>query len=166
MFALVQNNEFQRFISEGTAFEIDGVQYPQNWLNLSTPEEKAALGIVDVVYGTYPDDVYYWVSQSDPVYVDGVVLVDYTFTPKDLDECKKKDIELTNQEAYSILQPTDWMVIKSTETRSAIPTDWNDWRAQIRLQAANQVIAIKACTTIEELAALPYVEWSKEPEQQ
>ena len=64
MFALVQNNQFIRFIPEGTPFDIDGVQYPANYLNLSTTEEKAALGIVDVVYGAQPSDQYYWISQD------------------------------------------------------------------------------------------------------
>ena len=40
MFYCTQN---QQYIQEGNAFEINGVQYPSNWLNLSTPEEKAEM---------------------------------------------------------------------------------------------------------------------------
>ena len=163
MFAYIKDQQFQYFIPQGTAFEIDGIQYPANWLNLSTPEEKAAVGIVDVVYGAYPSDVYYWVSQDAPVYADGVVTVNYTATPKDLFTCMSDAVNATNAAAYSILLPSDWMVVKGIETKSAVPTTWNDWRQTIRTQAATQVAAISACKTIEELAALPPVDWAKDP---
>lgn len=163
MFALVQNSKFVRFIPEGTPFEIDDIQYPQNWLNLSTPEEKAALGIVDVIYGAQPSDQYYWVSQDAPVYKDGVVVVNYTATPKDLLECQSNAVNAVNAAAYSILLPSDWMVVKGIETKSAVPTDWNTWRQEIRTQAANQVAAITACKTVAELAKLPAVDWAHDP---
>lgn len=163
MFALVQNSKFIRFIPEGTPFEIDGIQYPQNWLNLSTPEEKAEIGLVDVIYGEYPDDYYYWVTQDEPIYADGVVNVNYKATPKDLDVLKKQEIDFTNEQAFSLLSPSDWMVVKGIETKSAVPSDWNDWRAQIRLQAANQVTKINDCKTVEELANLPAIVWANDP---
>ena len=163
MFAYILDNTFQYFIPQGTAFEIDGIQYPANWLNLSTPEEKAAVGIVDVVYGAYPNDQYYWVSQDAPVYADGVVTVGYTATPKDLAECQASGVAAVNATAYSILLPTDWMVVKAFETSTPVAADWNTWRQQIRTQAADQVAAITACTTIEELAALLSVDWAHDP---
>lgn len=163
MFALVQNNQFIRFIPEGTAFEIDGVQYPANYLNLSTPEEKAALGIVDVIYGAYPNDQYYWVSQDAPVYADGVVTVNYTATPKDFAQCQSQAISAINAQAYSLLAPSDWMVTKAFETGTKVADNWNAWRAEIRTQANTAKDAINACTTVEELAALPPVDWAKDP---
>lgn len=163
MFALVQNNQFVRFIPEGTPFEIDDIQYPQNWLNLSTPEEKAAIGIWDVVYGAQPSDQYYLVSQDAPVVGKSVVEVNYTATPKDLAECQSNAVNAVNAAAYSILLPSDWMVVKGIETKSAVPTDWNTWRQEIRTQAANQVAAITACKTVAELAKLPAVDWAHDP---
>jgi len=164
MFAYIKDSTFQYFIPQGTAFEIDGTQYPSNWLNLSTPEEKAAVGIVDVVYGEYPSDVYYWVSQDAPVYADGVVTVNYTATPKDLFTLQNDAVTSIRQQAFTILSPSDWRVTKAYETKSVIPTDWNDWRAQIRSQCDAQVAAISACKTVEELAALPAVEWAHDPD--
>jgi len=163
MFAYILNNTFQRFISEGTAFEIDGVQYPANWLNLSTPEEKAAAGIVDVVYGEQPSDVYYWVSQDAPVYADGVVTVDYTAKPKDLDQLKAQATAGIRAQAYSILLPSDWMVVRGYETKTIVPADWNDWRQSVRDVAEAQIAAITACEDVAELAALPAAEWPHDP---
>jgi hypothetical protein len=163
MFALITNNAFNKFIAEGTPFEINEISYPANWLNLSTPEEKAAVGIVDVVYGEQPSDVYYWISQDAPVYADGVVTVDYTATPKDLFTLQNNAVTAVQQQAYSILLPSDWRVVKGYETKTEIPTDWNTWRQEIRTQCDDQIVAITACTDVAELAALPAVVWAHDP---
>jgi hypothetical protein len=163
MFAYVLDDTFQYFIPTGTAFEIDGVQYPANWLNLSTPEEKAAAGIVDVVYGPYPNDQYYWVTQDAPAYANGVVTVNYTATPKDLEPLKSQAVTSVQQQAYTILLPSDWRVVKGYETKTEIPTDWNAWRQEIRIQSDAQVDAITACQNVAELAALPSVQWANDP---
>ena len=165
MFAYVKNGQFQYLIPEGTPFEIDGVQYPANWLNLSTPLEKIEAGIVDVRYGDYPNDQYYWVSQDAPVYSTKFqeVYIGYTATPKDLFMLQNDAVTTLQQQAYSILQPSDWRVVKGYETKSVIPTDWNDWRAQIRSQCDAQITAVSACTTVEELAKLPSVDWAHDP---
>jgi hypothetical protein len=163
MFAYILNNVFQYFIPAGTAFEIDGIQYPANWLNLSTPEEKSAAGIVDVVYGEQPSDVYYWVSQDAPVYANGVVTVNYTATPKDLFMLQNNAVTAVQQQAYTILAPSDWRVVKGYETKSEIPTDWNTWRQEIRSQCDAQIVNITACKDVAELAALPSVVWAHDP---
>lgn len=163
MFAIISQNQFVKFLPEGTPFDLNGTQYPQNWLNLSTPQEKAKLGIVDVVYGQRADDKYYWVSEDAPVVDGGVVKVNYTATPKDLAECLKQALSAVNAQAYSLLLPSDWMVVKAIESSSNVPTVWSAWRQEIRDQAANQVTAINACTTVDELAALPSVEWAHDP---
>jgi hypothetical protein len=163
MFAIISNGVIALLVPAGTAFEWDGIQYPANWCNLSTPEEKAAIGMVDVVYGAYPNDQYYWVSQDAPVYQNGVVEINYTATPKDLLECQSNAVTAVQQQAYSILLPSDWRVVKGYETKSAIPTDWNTWRQEIRTQCDAQIIAITNCTTVAELAALPPVTWAHDP---
>ena len=164
MFAIISNNQFVNFLPEGTPFDLNGTQYPQNWLNLSTPQEKAKLGIVDVVYGQRADDKYYWVSEDAPVVADGVVKVNYTATPKDLAECLKQAVSAVNAQAYSLLLPSDWMAVKAYETGVAVAQDWAAWRQEIRDQAAAQVTAIEACTTVNQLAALPSVEWAHDPD--
>lgn len=164
MFAIISNNQFVKFLPEGTPFDLNGTQYPQNWLNLSTPQEKAKLGIVDVVYGQRADDKYYWVSEDAPVVDGGVVKVNYTATPKDLAECLKQALSAVNAQAYSILLPSDWMAVKAYETGTAVAPVWATWRQSIRDQADAQMLAISACQAVDELAALPSVEWSNNPD--
>lgn len=163
MFAIISNGVIAMFVQAGTAFEWDGVQYPANWCNLSSPEEKAAIGMVDVVYGAQPSDVYYWISQDAPVYTGTVVEINYTATPKDLFMLQNNAVTAVQQQAYTILVPSDWRVVKGYETKSAIPTDWNTWRQEIRTQCDAQIIAITNCTTVAELAALPPVTWAHDP---
>ncbi len=165
MFAIISNGVIALLVPAGTAFEWDDVQYPANWCNLSTPEEKAAIGMVDVVYGSQPSDVYYWISQDAPVYTGTVVEINYTATPKDLAQCQTNDVNATNAAAYSILLPTDWMVVKAVETGGTVAPAWNTWRQEIRTQCETQVAAISACTNVAELAALPPVQWALDPNQ-
>lgn len=163
MFAIISKNQFVKFLPENTPFKLDGNQYPANWLNLSTPQEKTKLGIVDVVYGQCADDKYYWVSEDAPVYADGVVKVNYTATPKDLAECVKQALSAVNAQAYSILLPSDWRVVKAYESSSNVPAEWSAWRQSIRDQTNAQMSAISACTDIDSLAALAPVQWAHDP---
>ena len=149
----------QTYIQEGTAFEIDGVQYPANWLNLSTPEEKLAIGLEEVIATNQPaNQQFYWVSETL-----NQAQLTYINTPKDFTPCQEQLVSQTKQTAYTILFPTDWMVVKAFEVGTPIPENWNTWRETIRIQAKEYVAQINLCTTVEELAALPPVEWANDP---
>ena len=146
------------YIQEGTAFEINGIQYPQNWLNLSTPQEKAEIGLEEVIATNSPaNQQYYWVSQE----LNGATLT-YINNPKDLDTCKTNAVSQLRTTAYTMLLPTDWMVVKSVETSTPIPSDWNTWRASIRTTCENAITAVNACTNVDELAQLT-VTWPNNP---
>lgn len=45
-------------------FECDGVQYPANWFETATQEEKAAVGITEVPDEPMPDDRFYHVQEN------------------------------------------------------------------------------------------------------
>ena len=150
------------YINEGQAFTLDGIQYPANWLNLSTPEEKAELGLEEVIATNQAyNPVYYWTGEI----LDKATLT-YTGTPKDLAECQTNQVAQVNQTAYSILLPSDWMVVKAVETNTSVDPAWNAWRQSIRDTAAQAVVVINACTTVDELAELPAIEWPLAPDQQ
>lgn len=168
MFAIVQNEIIIMLVTAGTPFTLDGVQYPANWCNLSTPKEKAAIGMVDVVYGTQPNDQYYWVTEDAPVYnaQTNQVDVNYTATPKDLTNIKTNAISQINSTAYSILLPTDWMVVKAVETSTSISPAWNSWRQSIRTTASAAVSSVEGATNVDEVAAvMANITWPKNPDQ-
>lgn len=152
----------QTYINEGTAFEINGVQYPANWLNLSTPEEKAEIGLEEVVAtNSSADQTYYWVSET----LNGAELT-YTNTPKDLLQVKTTALNQINATAYSILLPTDWMVVKSVETSTPINPSWNSWRQSIRTTALNATNGVEGAADVDAVATvMGSINWPKDPDQ-
>lgn len=159
MFYCTQN---QSYIQEGTAFEINGTQYPANYLNLSTPEQKAELGLEEVVATNSPaNDTYYWVSQT----LSGPTLT-YTNTPKDLTQVKSTAIAQVNQTAYSILLPTDWMVVKAVETSTKVAAGWDSYRQSVRATATSTVSSIEGAVDVDAVAAvMGAIVWPKNPDQ-
>jgi hypothetical protein len=139
-----------------TPFECNGNQYPANWLRLSSPAEKQAIGITEVADPVRPDDTYYWVTQNS----DGT----YNSIPKDLNDLKKIRIDSVNRSAYFLLQPSDWMVIREQETGVSMSKEWKQWRESIRSTSSNAVTSITNCSDLESLIDLPQVSWIPDPD--
>lgn len=147
------------YINEGTQFTIDGVTYPANWLNQSTPEQKAALGLEEVTtVGELKDAKYYWIGEQ----LSGSVRT-LTATPKDLADVQKQAIAQVNASAYSILFPTDYLSVKAFETGTEVPSEWATWRASIRATARNAIADITASADVDTIAALT-VTWPNDPD--
>jgi hypothetical protein len=149
-----------QYIQQGTQFTINGVEYPANWLNLSTSEEKSAIGLEEVIATNSPaNDQYYWVSTE----LNGASLT-YINTPKDLTTVKSNSLNQVNSIAYSLLFPSDWMVVKSVETSTPINADWNTWRASIRATADSTRTAITAAQDVDAVATIMgNIQWAKSP---
>jgi len=165
MFAIIQNDQVAQYVPDGSSFTWDGVQYPPQWVAQATPEQMAEIGMLPVVYGNYPNDYFYWVSQDTPIISATEVTINYSALPKDITQLKSQMTDQVNQTAYTILLPSDWMVVKAIETGGTVAPDWNTWRQTIRTQAADGVTVIEACTTVAELAALPSITWIPDPSQ-
>jgi hypothetical protein len=163
MFAIVKDNTVQQIIQEGSQFTVDGVTYANNWFQLATQEEKNALGVMEVVYGARPNDKYYWVTESAPAINGNVVDIGFTSTPKDLARLKTTAIDQVNQQAFSLLSPTDYMSIKALETGTAIADNWKTWRESIRTSALNAKTAITASTDVDSLITASTVNWPNDP---
>ena len=121
-----------------TPFTHNDVQYPANWLRMTTLEEKEAIGITEVADPARYDDRYYWGVDN----------------PKDLDQCKANMVTQIKAAAGSMLTPTDWKVIRATETGIPLDADTLTARADIRAASNTNEAAVAACTTVDELAAL------------
>jgi hypothetical protein len=166
MFAYVLDNIVQFLIQPGVEFTINGVTYPGNWIQLSSTAEQQSLGIYEVVYGPQANDQYYWITQEAPVFQNNQVVINYTSTPKDLVTVQSTSVNNVNQQAYTILQPTDWLVIRSVESGGTypVPQSWNTWRQSIRTQASVAVNQINAATNVDEVAAVFPVAWNPNPD--
>lgn len=148
-----------KYIVEQTPFTIDGTGYPADWLNHASADDKTTLGLVEVTYeGTREDDRFYWVTENR----NGAV-ISYTNTPKDLDGLKAQWKAQVNQNAYAMLLPSDWMVIKALETSTTVPADWTAYRASVRTAAATAVAAIDAAADVPALQTAVQVTWPNDP---
>lgn len=148
-----------QYIQEGTQFVIDGVTYPSVWLNQSTPEQKAALGLEEVVATNQPyNPVYYWTGET----LDGATLT-YTGTPKNLDEVKLNAINQVKQTAYTILQPTDYVEARNLRDPS-YKADWMTWRDSIRQTSTDTVALVNAATDVDGVATvMANIVWANDP---
>ena len=134
------------------AFVHDGMQYPANWLRLTSLEEKQAIGIVEVadpVVGVW-DQRFYW-GVDNPKQLNDVTDEDGNTTTglKTLWKAKQSEI------ASSLLTPSDWRVVKAAEvTDYAVSSQWLTYRAAVRTSCNARQAEIDACKDVPALKEL------------
>jgi hypothetical protein len=141
-----------RPISPDVAFTLDSIQYPNNWLRLASPEEREAIGITEVPDPAPYDQRFWW----------------DTGIPKDHGQLVEQWVAQTRITAGTLIQPTDWMVIREQDNGTAVPEEWRTWRESIRSATGDKVAAIEATLDTEELAAYitgaDYPTWPLDPD--
>ena len=150
-----------KLLAVDVAFSHNDIQYPANWLRLSTAQEKKDLGITEVTDEPTYDSRFYW--------GDG--------TAKALDDVNAKDEEgnllkdengnqvvilgiksvLKAQEkviAGSLLAKYDWYVVRKAEKSTAIPTAITTYRDGVRTACDTREKEIDACSDTAALVTL------------
>lgn len=144
-------------LNPDTSFIVDGVNYPPQWLRVSTLAEKEALGITEVADPVRSDDRFYWVTENQ----DGTI----TSTPKDLTSLKATWTSWVDEAAWSLLNKTDYMDFRHTSDPTYTPpAAWVTWRAAIRTEAKTAKAAIAAATDISTLQTAIAVLWTPDPD--
>ena len=169
MWALVENNQVSKVYTRPKAITIGDVSYPQNIFMLWSSDELEAIGIYEVVVDNdnFKNPSYYINTNQSFDFANDVVTASYgTATAKNLDDTTDPDTgdvthglkwhhnQVIINQAYGLLQPNDWYVVRESEAGTAIPADWSTFRADVRSTAADMQSKIDACTTVDELAAL------------
>ena len=172
MWALVENDSVSKVYKNPKAITIGDVNYPSNIFSLWSSDDLEAIGIYEVVVdnSNYKNPEYYINTNQSFVYSNGVVTASFgTATAKELDDWTKTDDEgvvhnhkglktlhkdVINSQAYGLLQPNDWYVVRNADDGTAIPAEWSTYRADVRTTAADMVSKIEAVTTVDALAAL------------
>ena len=62
--------------------------------------------------------------------------------------------EMINNQCAGILAPSDWMVVKSTETSTTMDSGWKTWRASVRTKCNSMQTQIDNASDVDALAAL------------
>ena len=148
-------------LATDVAFSHNDINYPANWLRLSTAQDKKDLGITEVADAPTYDSRFYW--------GDG--------TAKALDDVDAKDQEgnllkdengnqvvtlgvksvLKAQEkvtAGSLLARYDWYVVRKAEKDVAIPTAITTYRDAVRTACNTRETEIDACADTAALVTL------------
>ena len=134
----------------------DGTQYPANFLRLSTLEEKEAISITEVPDPEPYDQRFYWGYDAEGHLI-----------PKDHTQLVEQWTAQTRTTANSLLQPTDWIIIREADNGKAADPVLKTWREEIRLAAGSKVYEIGQTTDTDALAAYitgaDYPAWPVDP---
>ena len=143
------------------AFSHNDINYPANWLRLSTADEKTALGITEVADAPTYDSRFYW-NDGTARALDDVNATDENGDPV-LDENGDQVVilgvksVLKAQEkatAGSLLAKYDWYVVRKAEKSTAIPTSISTYRDGVRTACNTRETEIDACADTAALVTL------------
>jgi len=129
-------------------FTVNDINYPPHWIRFATPEQRLAVGITEVPDPVRPDDRFYNVSATLNDHFQ------YDATPKDLGELKERFVGETKKTAHSLLNETDWMVIREVEEPGTMKPDIKAYRHAVRVKSSEIEAAINACADVPALEAL------------
>ena len=153
---IVKDGAVVREFSRPTAFTYEGYQYPANWIQNATDAEKSALGLVEVtISGSSKNEDYYTNSLGDNVVAsNGSVSKTWSNTAKTLSVVQANKVEDAKSNAKSMLDRTDWYVVRKAETSTATPDEITAYRTAVRTCYGNLKTAINAASDVDAVAAL------------
>lgn len=151
-----------QLVGEYQAFTYNDTQYPENWIALSTAEERQALGVQEFTEQPRPDDRFYFVidngdgtySMTDKDLEDGDEYVDLRGVTRRVQGLKSQWSAQIKDTTNKLLAATDWMVIRKAERDVAIPAAVVDYRAAVLTECDRLLAAIQGATDVAELAAV------------
>ena len=134
------------------AFTHKDIQYPANWLRLSTAKEKKDLGITEVEDPKTYDSRFYWGDGTAKALDDKTETVDgkeiKTLGVKSILKAQEKDI------ACSLLAKYDWYIVRKAEKSTAIPASITTYRDGVRTACDTREKEIDACKDTAALVTL------------
>ena len=180
MFALVEDGKITQMPKGNKGITIGDNQYPASIYTLWTEAERNAIGIYTVeidttnkkdeeyyintnityafgsgkVTGTYGTATARAIADSDAVDAEGNKLKDENgnqIINEGLKTIKKRMID---NQCAGLLAPSDWMVIKATETGGTMDSGWKTWRASVRTKCNSMQTQIDNASDVDALAAL------------
>ena len=183
MFALVESGNITQMPKGNKGITIGDNQYPASIYTLWTEAERNAIGIYTVeidntnkknekwyintnisyafgsgkVKGTYgtakarniADTL--WTEQDK---TDGLIPSDKDVGDVAVEGLKTIKKRMIDNQCAGILAPSDWMVVKATETGGTMDSGWKTWRASVRTKCNSMQTQIDNASDVDALAAL------------
>ena len=183
MFALVQDGNIVQMPKGNKGITIGDNQYPASIYTLWTEAERNAIGIYTVEIDTTnkKDEEWYINTNITYAFSGGKVTGTYgTATAKNIDDTlwtekdkadgeipKDKDVgdvatrglkylkkQMIDNQCAGLLAPSDWRVVKATETGGTMDSGWKTWRASVRTKCNSMQTQIDNASDVDALAAL------------
>ena len=167
MFALVEGGKITQMPKGNKGITIGDNQYPASIYTLWTEAERNAIGIYTVIIDTTNKKDEEWYINTDITYAFGGGKVTGTYgtaTAKaiadtgsgenlveGLKTIKKRMID---NQCAELLAPSDWMVVKATETGGTMDSGWKTWRASVRTKCNSMQTQIDNASDVDALATL------------
>ena len=180
MFAVVESGSITSMPRGNKGIQIGDIKYSADIFTTKwTESQRNAIGVytVEIDETNKKDEEYYINTEITYAFGSGKVTGSYgTATAKSLDDVLftqadqdagrgTKDAlnyrglkyikkEIIDNQCATILAPSDWMVVKATETGSTMDSGWKTWRASVRTKCNSMQTQIDNAADVDALAAL------------
>ena len=180
MFALVESGKITQMPNGNKGIQIGDVKYPAQIYTLWTEAERNAIGIYTVeidstnkkdeewyintnityafsggkVKGTYGSATAKAIADVDAVDEEGNKLKDNNGNQIIIEGLKTIKKRIIDNQCAGLLAPSDWMVIKATETGGTMDSGWKTWRASVRTKCNSMQTQIDNASDVDAVAAL------------
>ena len=183
MFALVESGNITQMPKGNKGITLNGNKYPASIYTLWTEAERNAIGIytVEIDNTNKKDEEWYINTNQTYTFSGGKVKATYgTATAKKIADTlwtsqdktdglipEGKDVgdvatrgltylkkQMIDNQCAGLLAPSDWMVVKATETGGTMDSGWKTWRASVRTKCNSMQTQIDNASDVDALAAL------------
>ena len=180
MFALVEGGKITQMPKGNKGITIGDNQYPASIYTLWTEAERNAIGIYTVeidetnkkdeewyintnityafgsgkVTGTYGTATAKAIADADAVDESGNKVKDENGNQIIIEGLKTIKKRIIDNQCAELLAPSDWRVVKATETGDTMDSGWKTWRASVRTKCNSMQTQIDNASDVDALAAL------------
>ena len=183
MFALVESGSITQMPKGNKGIQIGDVKYPAAIYTLWSEAERNAIGIYTVEIDNTNKKAEEWYNNTNITYafsggkVKGTygtatakAIADTTYTSqdktdglipsdKDVGDLKTEGLKtikkrMIDNQCAGLLAPSDWRVVKATETGGTMDSGWKTWRASVRTKCNSMQTQIDNASDVDALAAL------------
>ena len=183
MFALVESGKITQMPNGNKGIQIGDVKYPAAIYTLWSEAERNAIGIytVEIDNTNKKDEEWYINTNITYAFSGGKVkgtygtatakkIADTLWTSQDKTDGKipeGEDVgdvavkglktikkEIIDNQCAGLLAPSDWRVVKATETGVTMDSGWKTWRASVRTKCNSMQTQIDNASDVDALAAL------------
>ena len=183
MFALVEDGKITQMPKGNKGITLGDNQYPASIYTLWTEAERNAIGIytVEIDETNKKDEEWYintnityafgsgkvtgtygtatarkitdtlWTSQDK---TDGLIPSDKDVGDVKVEGLKTIKKRMIDNQCAGLLAPSDWRVVKATETGGTMDSGWKTWRASVRTKCNSMQTQIDNASDVDALAAL------------